>query len=96
MPASFVATKRSGGVGAPPGATKSPCQELADVLMLRYRPLAYLSALFDALPASGLLERNVNSGKRGPTPMRRRQMSMRLLSAVRGGVFRCATGLWPT
>jgi hypothetical protein len=36
--------EHSGGIGAPPGTTKSPCQELADVLMLRYRPLAYLSA----------------------------------------------------
>jgi hypothetical protein len=29
-PAGFVATKHSGGIGAPPGTTMSPCQELAD------------------------------------------------------------------
>src|SRR3990172_7124718 len=29
-PAGLVATRHSGGVGAPPGTTKSPCQELAD------------------------------------------------------------------
>ncbi len=28
-PAGFVATKHSGGTGAPPGTTTSPCQELA-------------------------------------------------------------------
>ena len=57
-PAGFVATKHSGGIGAPPGTTKSPCQELADDLglalpafgllerdVLRYRPSAYLSAM---------------------------------------------------
>ena len=38
------AAKLSGGIGAPPGLTMKPCQELADVLVLRYRPLAYLSA----------------------------------------------------
>ncbi len=31
-PAGFVATKHSGGTGAPPGTTTSPCQELADDL----------------------------------------------------------------
>jgi hypothetical protein len=29
-PAGFVATKHSGGIGAPPGTNTSPCQELAD------------------------------------------------------------------
>ena len=29
-PAGFVATKHSGGTGAPSGATTSPCQELAE------------------------------------------------------------------
>ena len=29
-PASLVATRHSGGIGAPPGATRSSCQELAD------------------------------------------------------------------
>ena len=29
-PAGLVATRHSGGIGAPPGATRSPCQELAD------------------------------------------------------------------
>jgi hypothetical protein len=28
-PAGFVATKHSGGTGAPPGTNTSPCQELA-------------------------------------------------------------------
>jgi hypothetical protein len=37
--------KHSGGIGAPPGTTRSPRQELADDLIV-------------ALPASGLLERN--------------------------------------
>ncbi len=43
-PAGFVATKHSGGTGAPPGTTTSPCQELADDLISRDRPLA-LSAM---------------------------------------------------
>ena len=43
--ASF-ATRHSGGAGAPPGITTNPCQELADDLGV-------------ALPASGLLERDV-------------------------------------
>jgi hypothetical protein len=43
-PRVWFAARHSGGVGAPSGATKSPCQELADVLTLRYRPPAYLSA----------------------------------------------------
>ena len=30
-PAGLVATRHSGGGGAPPGTTRSPCQELADV-----------------------------------------------------------------
>ena len=30
-PAGLVATRHSGGIGAPPGTTRSPCQELADV-----------------------------------------------------------------
>ena len=30
-PADLHARRHSGGVGAPPGATRSPCQELADV-----------------------------------------------------------------
>jgi len=51
-PAGFVATKHSGGSGAPPGATRSPRQELADVLIV-------------ALPASGLLGRN-GQAKAGP------------------------------
>jgi hypothetical protein len=29
-PAGLVATRHSGGIGAPPGTTTSPCQELAD------------------------------------------------------------------
>jgi hypothetical protein len=29
-PAGLVATRHSGGIGAPSGATRSPCQELAD------------------------------------------------------------------
>ena len=29
-PAGLVATRHSGGIGAPPGTTRSPCQELAD------------------------------------------------------------------
>ena len=29
-PAGFVATKHSGGIGAPPGTARNPCQELAD------------------------------------------------------------------
>jgi hypothetical protein len=58
-PAGLVSlTSHSGGAGAPPGTTKSPCQELADDLgvalpasglfertLLRYRPPAYLSAM---------------------------------------------------
>jgi hypothetical protein len=31
-PAGLVATRHSGGGGAPSGTTKSPCQELADDL----------------------------------------------------------------
>src|SRR3990170_2667420 len=29
-PAGLVATRHPGGIGAPPGTTRSPCQELAD------------------------------------------------------------------
>src|SRR4029079_7387710 len=29
-PAGLVATRHAGGIGAPSGATRSPCQELAD------------------------------------------------------------------
>jgi hypothetical protein len=47
--------EHSGGIGAPPGTTRSPCQELADDLGV-------------ALPASGLLERDALTGKRGPMP----------------------------
>jgi hypothetical protein len=54
-PAGLVATRHSGGIGAPPGTTRSPCQELADDLGV-------------ALPAFGLLERDSLTGKRGPMP----------------------------
>src|SRR5581483_7469877 len=37
-PAGFVATRHSGGTGAPPGTTTSPCQELADDLISRDPP----------------------------------------------------------
>jgi hypothetical protein len=30
VPAGLVATRHSGGIGAPPGTTRSPCQELTD------------------------------------------------------------------
>jgi hypothetical protein len=45
--------EHSGGIGTPPGTTRSPCQELADDLGI-------------ALPAFGLLERDSLTGKRGP------------------------------
>src|SRR3990170_1786807 len=48
-----------GGVGAPPVPITRPCQELADDLGV-------------ALPASGLLERNALTGKRGPALLNRR------------------------
>ena len=47
--------EHSGGAGAPPGSTTRPCQELADDLGV-------------PLPASGLLERDALTGKRGPVP----------------------------
>jgi hypothetical protein len=52
---SVTQTRHSGGIGAPPGATTSPCQELADDLGF-------------ALPAFGLVERDALTGKRGPMP----------------------------
>ena len=33
-PAAWFASQYSGGAGAPPGVTKDPCQELADVRLL--------------------------------------------------------------
>ena len=53
-PAGFVATKHSGGTGAPPGTTTSPRQELA------FR-------VGCARPASRLSRMNANF-KRGPLP----------------------------
>ena len=47
----WFAAKHSGGAGAPPGTTKSPCQELADDLDV-------------ALPAFGHLERELRSRPR--------------------------------
>ena len=37
-PAGLVATRHTGGIGAPPGTTRSPCQELADVSRLKSFP----------------------------------------------------------
>ncbi len=56
----WFAAKHSGGAGAPPGTTKSPCQELADDLDV-------------ALSAFGLFERDVLTGKRGPALSNRRK-----------------------
>ena len=54
-----LALKHSGGAGAPPGTITSPCLEQADDLDV-------------ARPASGLLERDVLTGKRGPALINRR------------------------
>ena len=47
-------------IKAGPGAVWTP------QMSMRYRPLAYLSAFFDALPASGLLERMWRAERRSP------------------------------
>ena len=63
------ATRHPGGIGAPPGTTMSPCQELADDLGV-------------ALPASGLFERDALTGKRGPVLARRRKWHALLSAGV--------------
>jgi hypothetical protein len=49
----FTQSLHSGGAGAPPGTTRSPCQELTDDLALR------LTCLL-------LVERSKTNRKRGP------------------------------
>src|SRR5680860_23339 len=63
----------SGGGGAPPGTTRSPCQELAETCLLRYRPSAYLSAI---APRPQAIMRQPRQS--GPAADRRPQMSVRL------------------
>ena len=66
-PAGGLASRHSGGIGAPPGTIRSPCQELADDL--RSTPNACPSP-----PAvmRGLLAKEGDAGlvwrKRGPVP----------------------------
>jgi hypothetical protein len=55
----FRPTEKAG-----PGADRSP------QMSMRYRPPAYLSASFDALPASGLLERVWRAERRPRDPAR--------------------------
>ena len=70
-PAGLVATRHSGGIGAPPGTTRSPCQELADVsrrrsfptLELKRGPLPQTSQVL-MLRLSLLLERVWRAARR--------------------------------
>jgi hypothetical protein len=61
-----------GGAGAPPGPITRSCQELADDLGVALLAFGLLERFDDALPASGLFERDVLTGKRGPALNNRR------------------------
>jgi hypothetical protein len=77
-PAGFVATKHSGGIGAPPGTNTSPCQELADRPAVagngKRGPMPETTAKKHALPAFGLLERVWRAERRQRVSARRHEL----------------------
>ena len=70
-PAGRLASRHSGGIGAPPGTTRSPRQELADDLGVAPPASRLREARFGERSKAGLLERDALTGKRGPMPNRR-------------------------
>ena len=70
-PAGLVATRHPGGIGAPPGTTRSPCQELADRPAIvgngKRGPVLQKTPQI-ACPIASLLERMWRAERRPPSP----------------------------